>query len=346
MIRRGSGRLGRSVLRPRWRPDKRGLILMYHRVTNLRSDPWLLAVTPQHFAQHLEILRQHTKPIPLRQLFEELLSGDASDRLVAITFDDGYVDNLYNDAKPLLERYDFPPTFFLTTGYTGCEREFWWDELERLFLQPGTLPDVLRVSVNGNTYQWKLGKAAHYSSEKAARQRRRWRAWAGVSDSRHGLYYSLWELLYSLNKDERQKLLGKLRAWAGAEPVVRPTHRPLSLDEVVRLAQGELIEIGAHTVTHPARAVLPAASQRDEIMQSKARLEETLDRPVSSFAYPHGSRAEETVSIVRKAGFARACTTDANIVEGATDPFQLPRVPVQDWDGREFTRRLSRWFDS
>ena len=345
MIRHGFGRLRQSVLRPKRRPENRGLILMYHRVANLYSDPWLLAVTPQRFAQHLEILRQHTKPMPLRQLFEGLLSGNVDDRAVAITFDDGYADNLYS-AKPLLERYDFPATFFLTTGYIGCEREFWWDELERLFLQPRTLPDVLHVSLNGTMHQWRLGKAVNYSSEEAARQRRRWRARGGVSSSRHRLYYSLWNLLYSLREGERQRLLGELRAWAGSEPVVRPTHRSLSLDEVVRLAQGELIEIGAHTVTHPALAALPVASQREEILLSKARLEETLDRPVSSFAYPHGNLAEETVGIVREAGFARACTTDANIVEESTDPFQLPRVHVQNWTGREFARGISRWFGS
>ena len=345
MIRRGIGRLRQSILQSRRRPENRGLILMYHRVINLRSDPWLLAVTPRRFTQHLEILRQYTKPIPLRQLFEGLLSGNTDDRLVAITFDDGYADNLYN-AKPLLERYDFPATFFLTTGYIGCEREFWWDELDRILLQPGTLPEVFRVSVNGTMYQWKLGKAAYYSSEEAAQPHRSWRALGEGFSSRHRLYYSLCELLYSLREGERQRLLAELRAWAGAEAVVRSTHRPLSLDEVVRLAQGELIEIGAHTVTHPALAALPAASQRDEILQNKARLEQTLDRPVSSFAYPHGNLAEETVGVVREAGFARACTTVADIVEGSTDPFQLPRVHVQDWDGREFARGLSRWFDS
>src|SRR5215207_9718003 len=120
MIRHGIGRLRRSVLRPQRRFDNKGLILMYHRVAYLHSDPWNLAVTPQRFSQHLEILRQHTKPVSLRQLFEGLLNDNTDEYLVAITFDDGYADNLYN-AKPLLERYNFPATFFLTTGYIGGE---------------------------------------------------------------------------------------------------------------------------------------------------------------------------------------------------------------------------------
>jgi peptidoglycan/xylan/chitin deacetylase (PgdA/CDA1 family) len=58
---------------------------------------------------------------------------------VVVTFDDGYADNLY-EAKPLLEHYGIPGTFFVVTGYLAqqAERahEFWWDELERVVMQP------------------------------------------------------------------------------------------------------------------------------------------------------------------------------------------------------------------
>ncbi|HET9531812.1 MAG TPA: polysaccharide deacetylase family protein, partial [Blastocatellia bacterium] len=121
----GSARLLRKRL------DRRAVILMYHRVAEVRSDPWSLCVTPQHFAEHMEILRRHARPISLRELTGALREGSVPRRSVVVTFDDGYLDNLKN-ARPLLERYDIPATFFIATGYLGGEREFWWDELERM----------------------------------------------------------------------------------------------------------------------------------------------------------------------------------------------------------------------
>lgn len=346
MIRRSIGKLRRAARWSKNRPRRGVLILLYHRVTELRSDPWRMCVTPRHFVEHLEVLREHTHLISLRQLSQVLLDGNLPNRSVVVTFDDGYADNLYN-AKPALERYGIPATFFLTTGQIGQEREFWWDELERLLLQPDTLPKTLSLNINGTAYRWELGKAARYS-EKFFWRRRGWRAYEAAPPSpRHSAYCSLWELLNPLSEGERRKVLGELRTWAGAGPAARPTHRPLLREEAVALAQGELIEVGAHTVTHPALSALPAASQRDEVQRSKAYLEEVLSGQVTSFAYPYGKQyhyTAETVSIVREAGFSCACSNFVGVAGQSTDPFQLPRVAVADQDGRRFARRLSRWF--
>jgi peptidoglycan/xylan/chitin deacetylase (PgdA/CDA1 family) len=275
-------------------------------------------------------------------LTRDLLEGEIlPPRSVVVTFDDGYADNLHN-AKPFLERYDIPATIFLATGYIGHEREGWWNELDRLVLQPGTLPETLRLQVKGRTYRWELGQAASYSLH-SYHSNRFWRAWEEVPGPRQALYRSLYDLLYPLAEGERREILDELLTWAGAEPVSRRTHRFLSLEEVASLAQGELVEVGAHTVTHPALSALPVAMQRDEIQRSKNRLEEILDRPVTSFAYPYGTQKDYTkgtAALVREAGFACACSAVEGIVGSSTDRFQLPRVFVQDLGGDEFAKRL------
>lgn len=339
--------------RRHWRRVKRrlknsffpgALILVYHRVAEVDSDPWSLCVTPQHFAEQLEVLRSHTRCLQLQQLTQAITEKKSLHRAVAITFDDGYADNLYN-AKPLLERYNIPATVFVTTGNVGQKREFWWDELERLLLQPGTLPEKLQLSINGNNYEWELGEEAHYTEEAYQRHRHWYVDQPETPNPRHFLYRSLWQLLRPLPESDRRQLLDQLIVSAKAEPTSRSTHHSLSLTEVLTLAQGELIEVGAHTVTHPLLSALPVAVQQAEIQQSKAWLEVVLGRQISSFAYPYGEYTAATIAAVQEAGFACACSSMTESVQRHSNCFQLPRVQVQDWSGEEFSKRLSRWFD-
>jgi peptidoglycan/xylan/chitin deacetylase (PgdA/CDA1 family) len=333
----------RQAARSLWnRHVTNALILMYHRVAEVNSDPWWLSVTPQHFAEHLEILRKHMRPIHLQELTKVLPNGNIPRQSVAVTFDDGYADNLYN-AKPLLEKHDVPATIFLVTGYLGQDREFWWDELDRLLLRTGVLPGSLCLNINGSTYHWEQREDTHHGKDDHSRQRdlndrRR------TPSSRYSLYRALWQLLQPLLESERQSLLNELLVWANAKPQARPTHRILSFQEVITLARGELIEVGSHTVTHPVLSTLPAVLQRDEILRSKATLEEMLKHPVNSFSYPYGNYTSQTVAIIRESGFTCACSTAPRAVERGADRFQLPRIEVQDWDGEEFARQLaSRW---
>jgi peptidoglycan/xylan/chitin deacetylase (PgdA/CDA1 family) len=334
-----------SSLRNRLMPG--GLILLYHRVAEVQSDPWLLSVTPRHFAEHLEVLRKVGRPMRLDHLVKDLREGKSLYRSLIVTFDDGYADNLYN-AKPLLERYEIPATIFLTTGCIGQEREFWWDELDRLLLQPRTLPRALHLDIDGSAHDWDLGEAADYG-EDVAQHHRNWRPGDKHDPSvRQSLYRALYHLLRPLPADAQRKVLEDLLTWSLARPGGRTSYRPLTIQEILTLAQGDLVDIGSHTITHPVLSARPPATQREEIQQSKAYLEEILGCPVTCFAYPHGGQSDytaETVALVREAEFACACSASAGVVRRAADPFRLPRIHVQDWDGEKFTQVLSRWLD-
>lgn len=340
----GIGSMGRAVRQLKRRFGRKAIILLYHRIAEVDSDSWNLCVSQNHFAEHLEVLRQHFCPMRLQELVQGLQNGNLAHRAVAVTFDDGYADNLYN-AKPLLEQYGVPATIFVATGYVGINREFWWDELGRVLLAPGRLPEKFCLRINGRSHRWDLGAAADYEKNEQWLDRRR-RAWEGKPGSRLALYHSLWGFLRPLSDVDREKLLGEILAWAGAESICRPTHHILTREEVVALARGGLIEVGAHTVSHPLLSAFPPVLQRAEIQRSKAELEELLDRRVTSFAYPYGGRSDytaATVTLVREAGFRCACSNFTGMVGRRTDPFQLPRIHVQDWDGEEFARQLSSW---
>jgi peptidoglycan/xylan/chitin deacetylase (PgdA/CDA1 family) len=91
----------------------------------------------------------------------------------------------------------------------------------------------------------------------------------------------------------------------------------------------EGIEIGAHSRTHPHLDTLPTSMARDEIAGSKAALEEILQAPVDSFAYPHGYLGPATSRLVRESGFAAACAVKNAFSSVEDDRFALARLTVR-----------------
>ena len=132
----------RSVIRRIWPPPPKPLILMYHRIADEPVDDWGLAVSPALFEEQLHVLRRIRHPFPLTDFVHNLMANTLPSDAVALTFDDGYVDNLVA-AKPRLVAADMPATVFLTTGYLDRPGEFWWDELAKLILIENGLLRVL-----------------------------------------------------------------------------------------------------------------------------------------------------------------------------------------------------------
>jgi peptidoglycan/xylan/chitin deacetylase (PgdA/CDA1 family) len=318
------------------------IILAYHRVADLPLDPQRLSVRPQYFAEHLEILKKYCSPLSLSQLNGMFSNGELPPNPVTMTFDDGYADNLAQ-AKPLLERYSIPATVFVTAGHVGSGCEFWWDDLERIFLESAVLPKTLRLDVDGTTLHWDLGGAATYDA--CAYQQ--WNVEQREDPTpRHALYRSVCELLRPLSEARGCEILQELRAWAGAGREGRRSHLPLTHAELLQLDSGEIVEVGAHTLTHTRLSSLPVTAQQREIGASKGALEEILGHPITTFAYPFGSRSDfnaETISIVRDAGFEMACANFPAMVWRRSDRFQLPRLLVRNWNGETFERWLRGW---
>ena len=315
---------------------------MYHRVSEPELDPWGLSVSTDYFAEQLEVIRKYFHPLSMQEFLGCLQRGKVPNRSIVVTFDDGYVDNLHH-AKPLLEHYDIPATIFLVTEAIVEERSFWWDELEWVLLQPGTLPDWLELRVNGSKYEWQLGKARYYSQKDRRKDRQR-RPWDALPGTRLAFFYLIWQCLLGIPESERLEALDVISAWAEASNDSQHRDRALNREEAIVLGEGGLIELGAHTMTHPSLKLLSASHQMEEISGSKAQLENIIGHLVTSFSYPHGEYSLETIELVQRAGFHGASTTNFQCVRAGADPFQLPRFQVDDWNGEEFLRRLARWY--
>jgi peptidoglycan/xylan/chitin deacetylase (PgdA/CDA1 family) len=319
------------------------MILVYHRVAEANVDPWALGVSPAHFAQQLQVLKTIANPLSLRDLLSAKSDRELPPRPVCVTFDDGYADNLYA-AKPALEAYRVPATVYVTTEYLGVSANLWWDELAKLILDPASRQEEVSLSVNGHHYAYafppQAGEAGGLDPNST------WRAWDAAPGPRQSAYVAIYEMLFELSHSEREKAFEQLRRGA-TRYADRGQHRCLTPNELRELASGDLVEIGAHTLTHPVLAHLPLDQQEQEIGGSKRRLEAVTGKNVTSFAYPYGKKHHynrQTVEAVRANGFAFACSNFGGLVTRSSDRFALPRFQPMDWDGDHFADVVDWWY--
>jgi peptidoglycan/xylan/chitin deacetylase (PgdA/CDA1 family) len=110
----------------RWRHGQQCMaILVFHRVTDQIPEDGLTIGT-RHFERLCAMLRRTFHVVPVGEVFDIIRFGrPMPPRMVAITFDDSYRDNLY--AARVLARYQLPATFFVPTAYIETNHVYSWD---------------------------------------------------------------------------------------------------------------------------------------------------------------------------------------------------------------------------
>ena len=286
--------------------DTRPLILLYHRIADLDADPWGLAVRPRDFERHLRTLLAFFEIVPL----SSLTTGDGVRRTIrrrlAITFDDGYLDN-YAVAWPLLARHGVPATFFISSSNIQSGQEFWWDTVQRVFRVTAGQPS----STPGNR-----------------------------------AFLAEWGRLRDASPIERDEALRALCQQAGIDIQAPAENRPMTVDQLRSMSQSPLVEIGAHTVSHRRLATASPEHQRDEISGCKSVLEGICDAPVTSFSYPFGGPDDysgTTIDIVRMSGFTRACTARATPSWPDCGDLEIPRCFVPPGGARRLLGAIRRY---
>ena len=321
-----------------YRFQRRSLVLMYHNIAEPGIDPWELAVSPENFRQHLEVLRKY-RVISVAEMSDSLEKNSIISGSVAITFDDGYEDNLLH-ARPLLEEYNLPATFFIATGYLGGKKMFWWDELDQVFLTGSDLPDSLSLNIGGEAFVFSLGDDAVLTPQKAARQASWY--WHQPSPTRRGsLYFEVWKRLRPLPDNEIHAAIKELKQWAGVQSIDSPKHA-MTREQLLTLKDHQLIHTGIHTVTHPALASHGFAQQMQEIDSCRKVLLE-MGMLASHLAYPYGNFNQDTVKICHDLKLSSAFTTNERMVTGKTGQYQIGRFQVRNVDGNTFEKQLQKW---
>ncbi len=133
--------------------DGKAAILLYHRIDRSARDRWHLCVSPENFASQLDRLVRRFRPIPFRDLVESVRDGRVGHRSLALTFDDGYQDNVTN-AMPRLKESGVPASFFISGDGAAANGTFWWERLDASLEELGLREAAARE------LHWRLAQAS------------------------------------------------------------------------------------------------------------------------------------------------------------------------------------------
>lgn len=294
------------------------IILLYHRIADVASDPWSLCVTPNNFEEHLRILKKYNFSFPTLGKIQQSSNFNSEKRNVAITFDDGYADN-FTYAMPILRKYNIPATFFIVSGVIGSREEFWWDHLERLIIYPQSLPDIIELKIKYKIYHWE------------------------TKETRIALYMKIWNTFNFFTPQNVFLALNQLEGQIKELFPVRAGYLPLNKDQLMSLSNSTLCEIGAHTANHRMLTHCSPEEQVSEIIQCKNGLEVMIGKKIQSFSYPFGNYSRNTIRFIKNAGFNIACSTRNENVNKNDNAYLLPRREVGNWNGPEFESKISQW---
>jgi peptidoglycan/xylan/chitin deacetylase (PgdA/CDA1 family) len=278
------------------------LVLAWHNVTPTAAFPGRDEPAGRSFHRQVRLLRRITNIVDLGSALRHLAAGGRlPPRSVALTFDDGYRDNL-DVAVPILSRYRLPATFFLVTEFLSHRARMWWEDLA------WAVHHTTRAHVEFEGIRYLLGDPS----------------------VRRAAYETLADQLKTRIAEERTCLLDVLVAKLA--PAVTPPGSSLLLDwtGARRLREAGYV-VGSHTCRHPILGREAVDVQRTELAESQAALRKHLGGDVELLAYPNGRRCDYTDTTAReteRAGYRFALTTETGVVATGHDPLALPRCVV------------------
>lgn len=282
-------------------------IYYYHGVIESRADARLERNFHllSDFRDQLKLFRR-VRPLTLSEIAEELRRPAGRRRGgIAITFDDGYANNLL--AHELMSDFNLPWTLFVTTAPADRRTTVWNTELALLLLHG----DAPCIDVLGRP--WVLG--ARHQRESAFDEMRK--------------------ILKRLPSTVRIAAMDALRSQFPPGETDRllarfPSMQMLGWPQIKMLAE-QGVEIGSHGVFHELHHNSQHPETRlAELATSKIELEERLGRACRYFAFPNGDVAAESSAEVAAVGYRLALTTEPRFVRSDDDPYLLPRMTSAD----------------
>jgi peptidoglycan/xylan/chitin deacetylase (PgdA/CDA1 family) len=289
---------------------KAAVVLTYHRIRADRLveesllEDRVFGPTQSEFEEQIKWLKRNFDVLSESELLDTVFASRYRGRYAAITFDDGYRDN-YDLAYPVLRAHSLPAIFFVCPGLLDARRLGWWD-LIAYFIKQTEKPSISL-----------LGEVIPLGARKT-------------------------EAIDKLNNWMKQRpnaitinLMEMLSAACGvAFPDGEFQGRHLMTWDQVREVSGDGVAIGSHTSTHPVLATLDEPSQKRELAESRAALEQRINTKVRTLAYPVGSYRNFTTATMR---IARECGYEAAFsfhsggnLPGTVNRYNVRRIAAAD----------------
>jgi peptidoglycan/xylan/chitin deacetylase (PgdA/CDA1 family) len=268
-----------------------------------------------------EILKTHYNPVSLKLVCDYLEGKDSLPaNSVAITIDDGYRDFLL--AHQVFRKHSIPVTVFLVSDFMDGKLWLWFDQIEYALRQ--TDKQLLTLEL----HDWEV-LTFPLNSEQERRLARE----------------KICQRLKKIENTMRLVAVKQVVEQLEVEIPTRPPEKyaPLEWHESRKLlADG--VEFGVHTKTHPILSrISNPVSLREEIEDSKRRLEEELREPAIHFCYPNGKNEDfndASIQLISECGFRSAVTTELGMNFGKVDPFLLRRIGVEPTNSLDYFQEL------
>jgi peptidoglycan/xylan/chitin deacetylase (PgdA/CDA1 family) len=240
--------------------------------------------------------------ITLEELWRRRNDLSMERRVVVFTFDDGYRDN-ETLASPIFAKHRVPWSLFITSGFPDQICNYWWGLLERALLDRKKFD--LEIGGDGKSFT-----TASIAEKRAA--------FAEIADI--GRIYS-------------DELANYLIGRYGIDRSAVLAEHALSWAEIRQLAASGLVDVGAHTVTHPNLTSLSVEAVQQEMEDCRRRIVAETGITASSFAYPYGAAGPREYELARETGYKTAVTSvQRNVYFSLQEiPHAFPRIAL---DGR------------
>jgi peptidoglycan/xylan/chitin deacetylase (PgdA/CDA1 family) len=296
---------------------KRAVVLMYHRVIAAEdldrtySHPGIV-VEAGTFDKHLRMLRRHCHVVTVKEFRDRMVSGAAfHPRTCLITFDDGWADN-HAEAFPRLTTHRLPAIIFLPTAFIGTDKRFWQETLAHAASlaqeavakrrDPACMAFLASIGLQAPLPAGAAGKAAIMER---------------IGEIKTG------------PQQERDSLLAQGQA-------ILATHRATSHHDTfmtwaqVREMAAAGIDFGSHGANHRILRGLTREHVLEEVVNSKAAIEEALGTGIVACSYPNGDHDAVVREAVAACGFDLGFTTEHGKVSVGDDRFHVRRINVHE----------------